>query len=106
MRALARDYVDSRRMFSEYYLYIAGAALVVLFIPSVATRLVAYTLALLTMVAVVSEGIITAWRVRKMAAQRYPAESTRGVGFYAALRAMQIRRLRLPAPRVKRGERI
>ena len=40
----------------------------------------------------------------KLAAQRLPNESTRGIGFYAIMRALQIRRFRTPAPRLKPGD--
>lgn len=106
VRALARDYVDSRRMLSEYYLYVVGVMFILFVIPSVAAKLLVYPLVLLTVLTVTFEGIITGRQVRKMAAQRYPDESTKGVGFYAALRSAQIRRLRIPAPRVRRGEQI
>ena len=42
----------------------------------------------------------------KLAQQRFPGESTRGVRMYAAIRGTQIRRLRMPAPRVKPGDKI
>ncbi len=36
--------------------------------------------------------------IKRLAAERYPDEDARGVGMYAAMRAMQIRRLRRPEP--------
>ncbi len=106
VRALARDYVDSRRMLSEYYLYVVGVLFVLLLVRVSAVQLFIYPLVLATLVTVIAEGLITSRRVRKMAAERYPGESTKGVAFYAAIRAAQIRRLRLPPPRVKRGDKI
>jgi len=38
--------------------------------------------------------------LRKLIAQRLPGESTRGVTIYAVFRALQIRRFRVPPPRV------
>jgi len=106
VRALARDYVDSRRLLSEYYLYVVGVLFVLFIVPSATAKLLVYPLVLATLVTVLTEGIITARRVRKMAAERYPGETTKGLGFYAALRSAQLRRLRLPPPRVKRGDKI
>jgi Protein of unknown function (DUF3043) len=106
VRALARDYVDSRRMLSEYYLYLVGVLFVLLILPFKAAKLVVYPLVLTAMVTVVLEGYLTGRRVRKIAAQRFPGERTKGVAFYAVVRSAQIRKLRLPPPRVKRGDKI
>jgi hypothetical protein len=42
--------------------------------------------------------------LRKLVAERLPGESTRGLTMYAVMRALQIRRFRIPAPRVKPGD--
>jgi hypothetical protein len=39
-------------------------------------------------------------------AERLPGESTRGLTMYAVMRALQIRRFRVPAPRVHPGDKI
>ena len=46
------------------------------------------------------EGFFISRGVKKQAAQRYPGESTRGVTRYAIMRTLQIRRFRMPSPRV------
>jgi Protein of unknown function (DUF3043) len=106
VKALARDYVDSRRMLSEYYLYVVGVMFVLLFVPVAAVKLFIYPLVLATLVTVFFEGVITGRRVKKVAAQRFPDEATRGLALYAVMRAAQIRRFRLPPPRVERGAKI
>jgi hypothetical protein len=42
-------------------------------------------------------------RVTNLAQERFPGESTRGIKIYSAMRALQIRQLRFPKPRVKPG---
>ena len=42
--------------------------------------------------------------INKLAAERLPGESTRGITFYAIMRALQLRRFRNPAPRIKPGD--
>jgi len=46
-----------------------------------------------------------AWRgIKKKLAAKFPGESLRGLGGYAAMRMMQMRRLRMPKPQVARGQ--
>ena len=104
VRALARDYVDSRRRISEYYMYGLGVLVVLLFLP--ATRLFVDWVVLVVVIIMLCEGTYLGRQSQKLAAQEYPGERTRGVKFYAGLRAMQIRRLRMPAPRVKPGDKL
>ena len=106
VKAFARDYVDSRRMLSEYYLYVFGVLAVLWFVPILAVRIFILPLMFALMVTVVFEGYVTGRRVRKIAAQRFPGESTRGIAFYAGMRGAQIRKFRLPPARVKRGAKI
>ena len=42
--------------------------------------------------------------LRRLLAERLPGESTRGLTVYAVMRALQIRRFRVPAPRVGPGD--
>jgi hypothetical protein len=106
VRALARDYVDSRRMLSEYYLYVVAVLMILLFLPFAAAKVIAYPLVLATILTVALEGFLTGRQVRKMAATRLPGESTRGLAFYSFVRSAQIRKFRLPKPRVERGAQI
>jgi hypothetical protein len=50
------------------------------------------------------EGIFIGRRAKALAAERLPGESTRGLALYSAMRALQIRRLRVPKPRIKAGD--
>jgi hypothetical protein len=45
-------------------------------------------------------------KVQQLANERYPGENTRGVRLYAAMRGTQMRRLRIPKPRVQPGDEI
>ena len=42
--------------------------------------------------------------IMKAVEERLPGESTRGLGLYAIMRALQLRRFRTPAPRLKPGD--
>ena len=103
VRGLARDYVDSRRGLSEYYLFAALPLLVLLFLRVPDVQLIADALILVILAVVIGEGYYIGRKVDKMAAERYPGVSRRGVKIYAFVRNTQLRRLRMPKPRVARG---
>jgi hypothetical protein len=104
VKALARDYVDSRRRLSEFYMYGLLVLLVLLFVRSAVVQSIVPVLVLVAVLIMLGEGIFIGRRVRALAEQRLPGESTQGVRLYAAMRALQIRQLRMPKPRIKPGQ--
>ena len=103
-RALTRDYVDSRRRLSEYYMYALVVLMVLVFIKTpIVVSLIPGLVILLVLIMLV-EGVFIGRKARKLAAERLPNENARGLGLYAAMRALQIRRLRMPKPRIRAGE--
>jgi len=53
---------------------------------------------------IVIDALLLRRTISKLAAERLPDQSTRGVTFYAVMRALQLRRFRTPAPRLKPGD--
>jgi hypothetical protein len=104
VKALARDYVDSRRRLSEFYMYGLVVLLVMLFVRNALVQSIVPLLVLVAVFIMLVEGIYIGRRVRAIAAKRLPGESTQGVRLYAAMRALQIRQLRMPKPRIKPGQ--
>jgi hypothetical protein len=106
VRALARDYVDSHRTLSEFYMFAVLALVVLLFIPGLRKSAVLDYAVLGLLLVILTEAIITSTRVIKLSQQRFPGESTRGIRMYSAIRSTQLRKLRMPTPRVKPGDKI
>ncbi|MDL4819849.1 DUF3043 domain-containing protein [Actinomadura opuntiae] len=104
VRRLARNYVDSRRTVGSYLMYAMFAIVLLSLLPIPAAKLLVLFAPPLLLVVVFGEGLLLSRGIKKLATERHPDEDTRGVGLYAAMRAMQIRRLRMPAPQVKVGE--
>jgi len=104
-KALIRNYVDSRRRLSEFYMYGLPVllALLVLSKPFPGVVVLIDPLVIAAAGIMIVEGLFLSRRARALVAQRLPAESTRGIGLYAGLRAMQPRPMRSPKPRVKPG---
>jgi hypothetical protein len=106
VRALARDYVDSRRSLSEYYMFGVLVLVVLLFVPALRKSAAIDYAVLLILAVIVTESIIVSGRVIKLVHERLPGESTQGLRMYVAIRGTQLRRLRMPTPRVKPGDKI
>ncbi|CNG09956.1 cytochrome bd-type quinol oxidase%2C subunit 2 [Mycobacterium tuberculosis] len=105
VRRLARNYVDARRTVGSYLMYAMFAMVLLSMLPIPAARLLVLFAPPLLLVVVFAEGLMLSRGIKRLAAERYPDEDTKGVGLYAAMRAMQIRRLRVPNPQVRVGER-
>jgi len=103
-RALARDYVDSKRRVSEYYMYVLVVLLAAVFLKSKGAQEIISPLVLVLIVVIVVDALLIRRGLQKLLAERLPSESTRGLTMYALMRALQIRRFRVPAPRVGPGD--
>jgi hypothetical protein len=108
VRALARDYVDSRRLIvSEYILFAVFALILVVFAFGAAknSSLVLYIeLGIVLLIGL--EALYHATMVRRLVRKRLPDESTRGIAWYIAKRSIRLRSSRIPPARVARGEAI
>ncbi|HKC27660.1 MAG TPA: DUF3043 domain-containing protein [Jatrophihabitans sp.] len=101
-RKLARDYVDSHRMVSNYLLLLFPVMIVGVVVPTLQLVVLAAFFALLV------EWYIVGRRIRALSIKRH-GEAQGGnmtIGFYAGSRAYLPRRWRLPKPQVQRGEAI
>jgi hypothetical protein len=104
VRALARDVVDSRRSVSEYYLIMVIPIFALLLTPKPELKVIADGIVIAVLCVVIAEGWYVGRKVERLAKERYPGESTRGVRMYSAMRGTQMRRLRMPKPKVDRGD--
>jgi hypothetical protein len=106
VRALARDVVDARRGVGEYYMLMVVLLIVLLVLPGKSTKLIADLVVVFLLLVIIVEASLVGRKVKRLAAQRFPNESTQGVVWYAATRGIQLRRMRIPKPRVGRGEKV
>ncbi|MFJ8930154.1 MULTISPECIES: DUF3043 domain-containing protein [unclassified Streptomyces] len=105
VRKYARDFVDSRFAIAEYFLPMAVVILVLSMIRVGSLQNIALLLWLFVIVAIVVDSAVTGFRLKKILAQKFPNERRKGAVAYALMRTLQMKRLRLPKPQVKRGER-
>jgi hypothetical protein len=106
VRALARDVVDARRGIGEYYIFMIFLLIVLLVLPFQASKLIADGVVVVLLAIMLGEGLMVASRVRRMAQERFPNESVRGLTLYVITRGISLRRMRLPKPRVERGAKV
>ncbi|MFF6784806.1 DUF3043 domain-containing protein [Streptomyces sp. NPDC012510] len=105
VRKFTRDYVDSRFHIAEFFLPLAVIILVLSMVQQATLQNVALLLWLGVIILIVVDSIGLGFRLKKQLNARFPDESKKGAVAYALMRTLQMRRLRLPKPQVKRGER-
>lgn len=106
VRKYARDFIDSRFNVAEFFLPMAVVILVLSMVRVGSLQTIALLLWLVVIVLIVLDSFVTAFRLRKQLAERFPQQNRRGAVAYALMRSLQMRRLRLPKPQLKRGGRL
>ncbi|MGQ0482961.1 MAG: DUF3043 domain-containing protein [Pseudonocardia sp.] len=107
VKAFIRDSVDSRRHLTGLFMPLAGLVLLALLVPQMYRNLInLFCMAML--VSMAAEGVLLGRQIAKRARERFPNETIKGfkVGWYAFTRALRLRRLRIPAPRVSYGDKV
>jgi hypothetical protein len=106
VKAYVRDLVDSRRNLLGLFMPLAIVVFVALFVPNPLVQQYATLLCLIMLVAMIVEGVVNGRRITRLVRTKFPAERVRGgsIGWYAFVRGSQIRKLRVPKPRVRPGQ--
>ena len=109
VRRFARDIVDARRNALGLFMPSAlGLIFIMLGVPSLAAQgILSYAMLALVAVMVV-DGFIVGRKVNRLVDEKFPDNTESGwkLGFYAASRASQLRRMRAPRPQVNRGDKV
>jgi hypothetical protein len=102
-RRYVRDYVDARFSAGEILIPVMVVVLAISFIP--ATQTYALIILWVFFLIAVIDAIVLGQMVLNRMKKKFGADKIeRGVRWYAAMRAMQLRMIRLPKPQVKRGQ--
>ncbi|OJX62100.1 MAG: hypothetical protein BGO95_00200 [Micrococcales bacterium 73-13] len=101
-RRWVRDYVDARLSAGEFVIPVMFLVIVVMYLPFPAISAYA-TVALIGYFGlVIIDSVVLGLIVRRRLAAKYGADRVEKVRWYAAMRALQLRLMRLPKPQVKR----
>ncbi len=100
-----RDYVDARWNFGEFLIPIMFAVIIATFLPSLEAQFIAIVALWAFFLITIIDALVVGAGVRKGLRAKYGEDKVEdGVRWYAAMRALQMRGLRLPKAQVKRGE--
>ncbi|MCO1582579.1 DUF3043 domain-containing protein [Crossiella sp. SN42] len=104
-RAYVRDLVDSRRNLMGLFMPLAIIVFVSILTPSPMIKQYASLFCMFMLLSMIIEGVVLGRLVTRKVRERFPQDTSRGfgLGWYAFTRATQIRKLRMPKPRVKPG---
>jgi hypothetical protein len=102
VRRFVRDFVDTKWHVAEYFLPIAVIILVMSMLP--AQQAVALLMWMAVILMIIFDSVFSSFRLKRALRQHYPDESHKGAVAYALMRTLQMRRMRLPKPQIKRGE--
>lgn len=104
-RRFVRDYVDARTSFGEWMLPLMLLIVILTFVPDPNIQLVS-TLTIWAYVVVLAiDSVVLTFRMMKRITAKFGAGKVEsGLRWYAIMRTLQLRQLRLPKPQVRRGQ--
>ncbi|MEO8907895.1 MAG: DUF3043 domain-containing protein [Microbacteriaceae bacterium] len=104
-RRFVRDYVDARFSVGEIMIPIMLLVIVLTFLPQRSMQVYGIIALWTFFLIAVIDCFFLGYTVRRKLAAKFGASKVeRGVRWYAAMRALQLRMIRLPKPQVKRGQ--
>ena len=103
VRRYVRDTVDSRRTVAEFFLPLALLIFGLTLTSSAQLQLIGSTLWMVLVVLIVLDSVVLVVRLKRGLRRSFPDQNHKGAVPYALMRSMQIRRFRLPPPRVGAG---
>jgi hypothetical protein len=104
-RKFVRDWVDAGWHLGEAVMPAMVLVILATFIPAPAVQYYAFIGLWIFILFVVGDMVISSIAVKRAVRKKFGADKIeKGLGWYAAMRTVQMRFLRLPKPQVKRGQ--
>lgn len=103
VKRFVRDFVDARLSIAEFMLPLLILIMVMQYSSSDQLIRIGSSLMSVTLLVVVLDSSWLLFRVKRALRAEFPDESLKGVNFYALMRVLQLRWLRMPKPQVKIG---
>lgn len=106
-RRMARDLVDSRFTIGELLMPALFVIIIVSAVPNRNIEIITLAVMWLLFAGLAIDGFLIGRKVEKRVSEKFGADKVeRGLRWYAAMRSIQMRPMRLPKPQVKRGTKI
>ncbi len=104
VKRFIRDLVDSRFSFIELMVPLLILTMVLTYSGNPNLASIGNTILLGTILIVLMDILLMRRRLRRELARRFPDESLKGTTYYAVMRSLQMKFMRLPKPQVKIGQ--
>jgi hypothetical protein len=104
VRRFIRDFVDSRFGFIELIIPLLVVTMIFGYSGNSTLRSIGNSILFGSILLVILDMALLRFRLRRQLAARFPEESVKGTTYYAVTRAMQMKFMRLPKPKVKIGQ--
>ena len=106
VKRFIRDFVDSRFSFIELMVPLLIVTMVHGYSGNARLSSIGNSILVGTMLMVVIDMVFLRLRLRKELGRRFPDAPTKGTTYYAIMRALQMKFMRLPKPQVKIGQKL
>lgn len=104
-RRFVRDFVDSGWNVGELVMPLMIVVILVTFLNVPAIQVYAFIGLWIYILLVIIDMVFTSWRIKRAARRKFGDRIEKGLGWYGAMRTIQMRWMRLPKPQVRRGRR-
>jgi hypothetical protein len=105
-RRFVRDFVDTKVTFSEFALPLVVLSLLAGFVSTTRVAQILNNVLLVLIVVIALNLVVLNFQLRRELARRFPGQSTRGLTWYMATRALQLRWIRAPRRQRSIGEQL
>ncbi len=108
VRRYVRDVVDSRRNVGSIFFLGTIAVLALTVVPNLQVQVFGNLLFLVMVLAIMVDGVLLARRIKQGVTAKFPKHNERlsQLYFYAIMRSVSFRRMRIPKPQVQPGDKV
>lgn len=103
-RRFVRDFIDAGWHLGELIMPLMILVIVTMVVQITEIQVYSMLVLWIFVLLVIIDMVVTSMRVKKAAARKFGDKREKGLGWYGAMRTIQMRWMRLPKPQVKRGQ--